>query len=147
MFCFLFLTPYGRSTRYEEAFLPEGKKRPRSLRFLGLASLLNRTQGMVWSRPSPLLNTGLSIVRIPQYHWAAIDSQQLRGEDDHGSREEYQRAMSSLEGGGSPRLGGSKCRTFSPSLAYTSYSISIDTGHLPHLSIPLQRKYFRETNN
>ena len=28
-------------TRYEEAFLPEGKKRPRSLRFLGLASLLS----------------------------------------------------------------------------------------------------------
>ena len=33
-------TPYTpRMTRYEEAFLPEGKKRPRSLRSLGLASL------------------------------------------------------------------------------------------------------------
>ena len=28
MFCFLFLVPYARTTRYEEAFLPEGKKRP-----------------------------------------------------------------------------------------------------------------------
>ena len=36
---FVFLAPYGRTTRYEEAFLPEGKKRPRSLRSLGLASL------------------------------------------------------------------------------------------------------------
>ena len=35
----LFLAPYARTTRYEEAFLPEGKKRPRSLRSLGLASL------------------------------------------------------------------------------------------------------------
>ena len=34
-----FLAPYARTTRYEEAFLPEGKKRPRSLRSLGLASL------------------------------------------------------------------------------------------------------------
>ena len=25
---FLFLAPYARTTRYEEAFLPEGKKRP-----------------------------------------------------------------------------------------------------------------------
>ena len=40
MFCFLFLAPYACTTRYEEAFLPEGKKRPRSLRSLGLASLL-----------------------------------------------------------------------------------------------------------
>ena len=32
---------YARTTRYEEAFLPRGKKRPRSLRSLGLASLLN----------------------------------------------------------------------------------------------------------
>ena len=31
---------YARTTRYEDAFLPEGKKRPRSLRSLGLASLL-----------------------------------------------------------------------------------------------------------
>ena len=39
--CFvLFLAPYARTTRYEEALLPEGKKRPRSLRSLGLASLL-----------------------------------------------------------------------------------------------------------
>ena len=29
----------ARTTRYEEAFLLEGKKRPRSLRSLGLASL------------------------------------------------------------------------------------------------------------
>ena len=36
---FLFLAPYARTTRIEEAFLPEGKKRPRSLRSLGLASL------------------------------------------------------------------------------------------------------------
>ena len=28
MFCFLFLAPYARTTRYEEAFLPKGKKRP-----------------------------------------------------------------------------------------------------------------------
>ena len=41
VFYFLFLAPYARTTRYEEAFLPEGKKRPRSLRFLGLASLLH----------------------------------------------------------------------------------------------------------
>ena len=25
MFCFLFLAPYARTTRYEEAFLPRGK--------------------------------------------------------------------------------------------------------------------------
>ena len=36
---FLFLAPYARTTRYEEAFLPEGKKRARSLRSLGLALL------------------------------------------------------------------------------------------------------------
>ena len=36
---FLFLAPYARTTRYEEDILPEGKKRPRSLRSLGLASL------------------------------------------------------------------------------------------------------------
>ena len=37
--CFFvfFLAPYARTTRYEEAFLPKGKKRPRSLRALGLA--------------------------------------------------------------------------------------------------------------
>ena len=40
MFCFLFWAPYARTTRYEEAFLPERKKRLRSLRSLGLASLL-----------------------------------------------------------------------------------------------------------
>ena len=40
VFFILFLAPYARTTRYEEAFLPEGKKRPRSLRSLGLASLL-----------------------------------------------------------------------------------------------------------
>ena len=38
---FLFLAPYARTTRYEEDILPEGKKRPRSLRSLGLASLLH----------------------------------------------------------------------------------------------------------
>ena len=42
---FLFLAPYARTTRYEEAFLPEGKKRPRSLRYLGLASLVIYTVG------------------------------------------------------------------------------------------------------
>ena len=31
-----FLAPYARTTRYEEAFLPKGQKRPRSLRSLGL---------------------------------------------------------------------------------------------------------------
>ena len=36
---FLFLAPYARTTRYEEAFLPEAEKRPRSLRSFGLASL------------------------------------------------------------------------------------------------------------
>ena len=40
LFGFLFLAPYTRTTRYEEAFLPEGKKHPRSLRSLGFASLL-----------------------------------------------------------------------------------------------------------
>ena len=35
-----FLAPYARTTRYEEPFLPEGLKGPRSLRSLGLASLL-----------------------------------------------------------------------------------------------------------
>ena len=40
MFRFLFLAPYARTTRYEEGFLPIGKKRPRSLRSLGLALLL-----------------------------------------------------------------------------------------------------------
>ena len=33
---FFFLAPYARTTRYEEAFLPKGKKRFRSLRSLGL---------------------------------------------------------------------------------------------------------------
>ena len=36
---FLFLAPFARTTRFEEAFLPEGKKRPRSLRCHGLSSL------------------------------------------------------------------------------------------------------------
>ena len=36
---FFFLAPYARTTRYEEAFLPKGKKQPQSLRSLGLASL------------------------------------------------------------------------------------------------------------
>ena len=36
---FLFLAPYARTTRYEEALLPEGKKRPLSLRSFVLASL------------------------------------------------------------------------------------------------------------
>ena len=36
---FLFLAPYARTTRYEEAFLLEGKKWSPSLRSLGLASL------------------------------------------------------------------------------------------------------------
>ena len=35
-FVFL-LAPYARTTRHEEAFLPKGKKRPRSPRSLGLA--------------------------------------------------------------------------------------------------------------
>ena len=38
-FDFLFLAPYARTTRFEEAFLPEGKERPRSLRSVGRASL------------------------------------------------------------------------------------------------------------
>ena len=38
-FIFIFLAPYARTTRYEEAVLPEGKKRHRSLRSLSLASL------------------------------------------------------------------------------------------------------------
>ena len=38
-FDFLFLASYARTTRYEEAFLPKRKKRARSLRSLGLASL------------------------------------------------------------------------------------------------------------
>ena len=33
-------TRYARTARYEKAFLPKGKKRPLSLRSLGLASLL-----------------------------------------------------------------------------------------------------------
>ena len=33
------LTPYARTTRYEEAFLPKGKKRARSLHSFGLAVL------------------------------------------------------------------------------------------------------------
>ena len=41
IFYFYLLAPYPGTTRYEEAFLPEGKKRPRSLRSLGLASLLH----------------------------------------------------------------------------------------------------------
>ena len=39
MFCFVFLAPYARTTRYEETFLPEGKKWSPSLRSLGLALL------------------------------------------------------------------------------------------------------------
>ena len=34
---FLFLAPYARTTRYEEAFLPKGNKWPRSLRSLDVA--------------------------------------------------------------------------------------------------------------
>ena len=37
VFLVLFLAPYARTTLYEEAFLPKGKKRLRSLRSLGLA--------------------------------------------------------------------------------------------------------------
>ena len=33
-FIFIFLAPYARTTRYEEAFLRKGKKWPRSLRSL-----------------------------------------------------------------------------------------------------------------
>ena len=44
--CLFFLAPYARTTRYEEAFLPEGKKRPRSLRSLGLA-MLNHTNKQI----------------------------------------------------------------------------------------------------
>ena len=41
VFIFYFWHPtHAPTTRYEEAFLPEGKKWPRSLRSLGLASLL-----------------------------------------------------------------------------------------------------------
>ena len=41
VFIFYFWHPtHARTTRYEEAFLPERKKRPWSLRSLGLASLL-----------------------------------------------------------------------------------------------------------
>ena len=40
-----FLALYGPTTRYEEAFLLEGEKRPRSLRSLGLASLLYPSWG------------------------------------------------------------------------------------------------------
>ena len=36
MFGVVFLAPYARTTRYEESVLPKGKKRPRSLRSLGL---------------------------------------------------------------------------------------------------------------
>ena len=36
---FLFLAPYASTTRYEEAFLPKGKKWTWSLRSLVLASL------------------------------------------------------------------------------------------------------------
>ena len=39
-FVFYFWHPMLVKTRYDEAFLPEGKKRPRSLRSLGLALLL-----------------------------------------------------------------------------------------------------------
>ena len=39
-FYLFFLAPSARTTRYEESFLPKGKKSPRSLRCLGLASLL-----------------------------------------------------------------------------------------------------------
>ena len=46
MFCFSFLAPDSRATRYEEAFLPKGQKRPRSLRSLGLASILK-----IWRWP------------------------------------------------------------------------------------------------
>ena len=38
-FDFLCLAPYARTTRHDEAFLAKGKKRPRSLRSLRLASL------------------------------------------------------------------------------------------------------------
>ena len=43
MFIFIYiyiLAPYARTTRYEAAFWPEDKKRPRSLRSIGLALLL-----------------------------------------------------------------------------------------------------------
>ena len=41
LFIFNFWHPtHARTTRFEEAFLLEGKKRPRSLRSLSLASLL-----------------------------------------------------------------------------------------------------------
>ena len=45
-FDFLFLAPYARTTRYEEAFLPKGKKRPRSLGSLGVASLKTHSQAL-----------------------------------------------------------------------------------------------------
>ena len=39
VFFFFWHPTHARTTRYEEAFLLEGKQRPRSLRPLGLASL------------------------------------------------------------------------------------------------------------
>ena len=46
---FYFLHPtHARTTRYEEAFLPEVEKRPRSLRSLGLASLLMNSRDFVF---------------------------------------------------------------------------------------------------
>ena len=44
-FYFWHLT-YARATRYEEAFLPKGKKRPRSLGSLGVASLKTHSQAL-----------------------------------------------------------------------------------------------------
>ena len=67
-FVFLFLAPYARTTRYEEAFLPEGKKRPRSLRSLGLASLKSQQNptGLIKerrNRPDPVAG-----YRLPWYY-------------------------------------------------------------------------------
>ena len=61
------MAPYARTTRYEEAFLPEGKKRPRSLRSLGLASLLDATHGIIPYRSHPLLFYTLSTTQGISY--------------------------------------------------------------------------------
>ena len=62
-FIFIFLAPYARTTRYEEAFLPKGKKRPHYYRnflspyfwsFRRSPKLINQNH-LLWDRKQSLL--------------------------------------------------------------------------------------------
>ena len=91
MFCFLFFAPYARTTRYEEAFLPKGNNRLRSLRSLGLATVPPRTSSScclslikeasyTHSAEVPVLNTAVDVEEVRfSMTCSVVDGQGKRG--------------------------------------------------------------------